>query len=128
MQEGPPTTNPDVISNLPLVDMPNVSSSVLNDNHINMYTVGYNKDGPLRVQPFIHTVELKGRRGITAAVKGLFDDGAMVNSICNLTFASLRGRLGNATPSTNTLLMADGTRVSSHGRWFGDVSLGGRTA
>ena len=24
--------------------------------------------------------------------------------------------------------MADGARVSSHGRWFGDVSLGGRTA
>jgi hypothetical protein len=58
-----------------------------------MYKVGYNKDSPSRVQPFIqpfiHTVELKGRRGITTAVKGLFDDGAMVNSICNLAFASL---------------------------------------
>ena len=90
MQEGPPTTNTDVIP-MPLVDIPHVSSPVLNDNHINMYTVGYSKDGPLRVQPFIHTVELKGRRGITAAVEGLFDDGAMGNSICNSTFASLRG-------------------------------------
>jgi hypothetical protein len=51
----------------------------------------------------------------------------MVNSICNLAFASLRGRLGDLTLSENTLLMADGACVSSHGRWFGDVSLDGRT-
>jgi hypothetical protein len=90
--------------------------------------VGYSKEGPTHAQPFIHTVELKGRKGITATVEGLFDNGAMVNSICNLTFASLHGRLGNPTPSTNTLLMTDGARVSSHGRWFGNVSLGGQTA
>jgi hypothetical protein len=89
MQEGPPTTNTDIILNSPLVDTSHVSSSVPNDNCVSMYKVGYNKDSPSRVQPFIHTVELKGRRGITTAVKGLFDDGAMVNSICNLAFASL---------------------------------------
>jgi hypothetical protein len=80
------------------------------------------------VQPFIHAVELKGRKGIAASVEGLFDDGALVNSICNSTFALLRERLGNLTPSSKTLLMADGARISSHGRWSGDVSLGGRTA
>jgi hypothetical protein len=124
MQDGPTTTNTDVIP-LPLVDISHVSSSELNDNQVSAYTVGYSNNRPL---PFIHTVELKGKKGITAAVEGLFDDGALVNSICNLTFASLCGRLGNPTPSTKTLLMADGARVSSHGRWFGDVSLGGRTA
>jgi hypothetical protein len=93
-----------------------------------MYTMGHNKEAPSSVRPFIHTVELKGRRGITAAVKGLFDEGALVNSICNRTFTSLQGRLGDPTPSTKTLLMADGARISSHGCWSGDVSLGGQTA
>jgi hypothetical protein len=70
-------------------------------------------------------VKLKGKCGIVAAVEGLFDDGALVNSICNSTFASLRGRLGDPIPSTKTLLMADGAHVPSHGCCIGDVRLGG---
>jgi len=128
MQEGPSKMNMDIIQNMPLVDPNHVSSSVWNDNCVSTYTVGHNKDHPTPVQPFIHTVELKGRRGITAVVEGLFDDGALVNSICNSTFASLWERLGNPTSSSKTLLMADGARVSLHGCWLGDVSLGGRTA
>jgi hypothetical protein len=106
MQEGPSKMNMDIIQNMPLVDPNHVSLSVWNDNCVSMYTVGHNKDHPTPVQPFIHMVELKGRRGITAVVEGLFDDGALVNSICNSTFASLQEQLRNPTPSSKTLLMA----------------------
>jgi len=61
-------------------------------------------------------------------IEGLFDDGALVNSICNSKFATLQARLGKPTPSTKTLLMADGARIASRGCWMGDVTLGGKTA
>jgi hypothetical protein len=115
MQHGPSTMNMDVIQNMPLVDPKHVSLSVPNNNCVNMYTMGHNKDHPMSIQPFIHVVELKGRRGITSMVEGLFDDGTLVNSICNLKFASLQEQLGNLAPSSKTLLMADGAHISSHG-------------
>jgi hypothetical protein len=62
-----------------------------------------------------------------AAVKGLFNDGVLVNSICDSKFPSLQGHLGNPTPSTKTLLLADGASVPSHRCWIGDVRLGGQT-
>ena len=65
MQDGPPTMNTDVIP-LPLVDLSHVLSSEPNDNHISTYTMGYSKNCPLT---FIHMVELKNRKRITAAVE-----------------------------------------------------------
>jgi len=75
-------------------------------------------------RPFIHAVELKGERKIPVKIKGLFDDGALVNAICKMTFPSLKRVLGEPTPSTRTLQMADGTHVPSSGRWFGDITIG----
>ena len=77
--------------------------------------------------PFVHTVDLKGKKGVPVKIAGLFDDGALVNSICKTVFPSLRRTLGELSPSTKTLRMANGAHVPSSGRWFGDVSLGGRT-
>jgi hypothetical protein len=59
---------------------------------------------------------------------GLFDDGAMVNSICKDKFALRKDTLGKLTTSEKSLRMADGTIVPSYGRWSGGVTLGGRTA
>jgi hypothetical protein len=78
-------------------------------------------------KPFIHSVELKGKNGILNKIDGLFDDGAMVNSICKSAFSSLKDRLGATLPSSKTLRMADGAIVPSSGRWRGDVTLGGQT-
>jgi hypothetical protein len=127
-QEGPLTTNTDTSRSIPFVDPFHVSSSVPNNSCVSLYNVRHNKGRFQHARPFMHMVELKGKRGIIAAVKGLFDDGALVNSICNSVFALLRGRLGNPILSMKTLLMADGTRVPSQGCWIGDVRLGGRTA
>ena len=124
VQEGPSATNTDVIHNIPLVDQPHVSPPQPNDNCVSLYAVGHDKDRFQRIRPFIHSVELKGKKGITTAVEGLFDEGALVNSICNSKFALLRDRLGDLLPSSKTLLMADGARVPSSGRWIGDVGLG----
>jgi len=74
----------------------------------------------------VHPVELKGEKEISVKITGLFDDGALVNSICKTVFPSLRRTLGELTPSTKTLRMANGAHVPSSGRWFGDVSLGGQ--
>jgi len=72
-------------------------------------------------------VELKGVKGTPTNVDGLFDEGALVNSICNQKFPSLQRTLGVLTPSSKILRMADGRRVFSDGRWCGNVTLGGRT-
>jgi len=60
-------------------------------------------------------------------MKGLFDDGAMVNSICKSAFALLKDKLGKLAPSQRTLCMADGTFVPSNGCWSRDVTLGGKS-
>jgi len=85
------------------------------------------EDSEVRIQPFIHPVELRGEKGIPSKINGLFDEGALVNSICNTVFPTLQNTLGALGPSLKTLRMADGKRVPSQGRWSGDVSLGGRT-
>ena len=65
--------------------------------------------------------------GTVTNVDGLFDEGALVNSICNQIFPLLQHTLGALTPLSKILRMADGRRVSSDGRWGSDVTLGGRT-
>jgi hypothetical protein len=68
-----------------------------------------------RTLPFIHPVELKGKKRIPSSVDGLFDGGVMINSICNIVFPVLQSTLGTLTPSIKTLQMADGTCVPSQG-------------
>jgi hypothetical protein len=127
-QNGPSTKNADINHNIPLVNISHVSLSVPNHNSVSLYTVRYSKDRFQHIQPLIHMVGLKGKSGLMTKVEGLFDDGALVNSICNSMFATLRDQLGELIPSNKTLLMADGAQILSHGQWVGDVILGGRTA
>jgi hypothetical protein len=97
-----------------------------NNNCVDLYAVDGNASDT-SVQPFVHAVKLKGKRGIGVDIDGLFDDGAMVNAICKHTFALLRDKLGELAPSRRTLRMADGTYIPSNGCWSGDVLLGGQT-
>ena len=122
MQEGPsPTLTDNAVANIS-----HVSSQVPNDKLVNVYSARENELEAV-TRPFIHTVELEGEKKIPVKIAGLFDDGALINSICKAIYPSLRDRLGNLTPSTKTLRMANGAHVPSSGCWFGDVTLGGRT-
>jgi hypothetical protein len=104
-----------------------VTSSLSNDDRVDLCVVGgITLEDP--VHPFIHPVELEGEKGSVTKVNGLFDDGAMVNSICKDAFALMKSTLGKLTTSERSLRMADGTIVPSYGRWSGGVTLGGRTA
>ena len=60
-------------------------------------------------------------------IKGLFDNGAMVNAICSFLYRKFAGVLGCLQPSTKVLHMANGSHVKSHGQWIGRVGLGGGT-
>ena len=78
----------------------------------------------MRTLPFTHMVQLKSNAGILTKIRGLFDDGALVNSLCKSTYKSLQTNLGRLTPSRQQLHMANGTVVPSTGRWMGNVHLG----
>jgi hypothetical protein len=121
-QEGPSVGTTDNA----VVHSSNVTSESSNHHCVDIYTME-EENLETRTLPFIHPVELKGEKGIPSSVDGLFDGGAMINSICNTVFPVLQSTLGALTPSMKTLRMADGTRVPSQGCWSGDVSLGGRT-
>ena len=122
MQEGPSST----LTDNAVANISHVTSQTTNDNIINVYSVRESEPDAV-THPFVHAVELKGERKILVKIKGLFDDGALVNAICKTMFPSLKKVLGEPTPSTRTLRMADGAHVRSPGRWFGDITLGGRT-
>lgn len=113
MQEGPSSTLTDnAVANISHV--PHVPSQTTNDNIVSIYLVRESEPDVV-TRPFVHAVELKGERQIPVKIKGLFDDGALVNAICKTTFPSLKGVLGEPTPSTRTLQMADGAHVPSSG-------------
>ena len=119
-QQGPS----DSVTDNAVVETHLVPSQLPIDHCVDLYAVGRN-DSELITRPFIHAVELKGAKGTVTNVDGLFDEGALVNSICNQIFPSLQCTLGALTPSLKILRMADGRRISSDGRWCGDVTLGG---
>ena len=104
-----------------------ITPSQLKYDVIDLYTVGEKDGNTATTRPFIHQVELQGTKGGLVYLKGLFDNGAMVNAICSSIFGKLSHVLGHLQPSTKTLRMADGNHVKSHGRWVGNVGLGGHT-
>jgi hypothetical protein len=108
MQEGPPIS----ITDNAIVQTSHVTSEPPNYHHVDIYTTK-EEDSEVRTRPFIHPVELRGEKGIPSKIDGLFDEGAMVNSICNTVFPTLQGTLGASIPFLKTLQMADGTRVPS---------------
>jgi len=104
-----------------------VTSSLSNDNRVDLCVVGgIMLEDP--VHPFIHPVGLEGEKGSVTKVNGLFDDRAMVNSICKDAFVLMKSTLGKLTTSEKSLHMADSTIVPSYGRWSGGVTLGSQTA
>lgn len=106
-----------------LLCVPHVTPGELNESVVNLYiTEPTEKDK--RTKPFTHMVGLKGEKGIMTNIRGLFDDGAMVNSLCKTAYSSMKDSLGNLLPSSRTLRMANGTCVPSAGRWIGNVHLG----
>ena len=103
-----------------------VQPTVPNKNIVDPYIANSNSL-ETKASPFIQTVGLKGENGILTNMRGLFNDGAMVNSLCKSTYTSLRNNLGTLVPSSKQLRMANGTIVPSTGKWTGNVHLGSRT-
>lgn len=122
MQEGPLQNNTDST----IVDISHVASQVSNHQCVTQYMIE-GSDLDVKAQPFMHQVILKGEEGVPINVKELFDDGAMVNSICNTVYPKLQETIGPLIPSPKILQMADGSHVPSDGRWIGNVTLGGHT-
>ena len=79
-----------------------VSSDVSINPCVDLYTVGKH-DSEATTKPFIHPVELKGKKGIMSSIRGLFNKGALVNSICSKRFAPLQHTLGAPTPLSKIL-------------------------
>jgi hypothetical protein len=100
-----------------------VASNSSNKDCVDLCVVGrISLEDP--VHPFVHPVGLEGEAG-SVEEDGLFDDGAMVNSICKDRFLLIKDALGKLTTSEKSLRMADRTIVPSYGRWTGGVTLGG---
>ena len=75
--------------------------------------------------PFIAYIEiLNEETGEIVRVKGLVDDGAMVNVMDETLWKHVQARLRTAAPSLRRLRMANGAVVLSHGRWTGTFRLG----
>lgn len=125
MQEGPSHS----IADYPIADYTHVPSETPIHHCLNLYAVGKDEKDEMKTitRPFMHSVDLEGEKGITLHVEGLFDDSALVNSICSNMFTSLHDKLGPLVPSSKILKMADGTHVFLDGRWCGNVSLGEHT-
>ncbi|KAI0324249.1 hypothetical protein GY45DRAFT_1207417, partial [Cubamyces sp. BRFM 1775] len=71
-------------------------------------------------QPFICHFTLSHRTAGTAVrIKGLVDDGAMVNVMDAELWKRIHRRLEPAQASDKTLRMANGAAVRSQGRWRG---------
>jgi hypothetical protein len=98
VREGPPIS----ITDNAVVQTSHVTSEPSKYHCVDIYTTK-EEDSEVRTRPFIHPVELRGKKGIPSRVDGLFDDGALINSICNKVFPTLQNTLGALTPSLKTL-------------------------
>jgi len=122
MQNGP---LPSAMDNT-VATISHVTANFSNNNCVDLCVVG-GLQTKNRNNPFTHPVELRGKAGGVVKIEGLFDDGAMVDSICEKVFALAKDTLGELAASKKLLHMADGTIVPSHGQWSGGVTLGGQT-
>lgn len=77
-------------------------------------------------QPFIYHVTVRNpKTGTAMRIKGLIDDGAMVNVVDAELWPQLEARLGDVRPSNRKLRMANGAIVPSQGRWEGEFDFEG---
>ena len=98
MREGPPVS----ITDNAVVLTSNVTSEPTNHHCVDVYTTK-EENSEVKILPFIHPAELRGEKGIPSKVDGLFDEGALVNLICNSVFPKLQSTLGALGPSLKTL-------------------------
>ncbi|KAG2344276.1 hypothetical protein BDR05DRAFT_837244, partial [Suillus weaverae] len=75
--------------------------------------------------PFLQNIAFAGPQGETVRVTALFDEGAMISTMCTSTFDKIKHRLGNWNPSNKRLQMANGITVPSHVVWKGEVEIAG---
>jgi hypothetical protein len=75
--------------------------------------------------PFLQNTSCVGPQGEIVQVKALFDEGAMISTMCSVTFNKVKHRLGNWAPSSKSLCMANRTIVWSQAKWKGEVTVGG---
>lgn len=77
-------------------------------------------------QPFIYHVTVRNpKTGTVMRIKGLIDDGAMVNVVNTELWPQLAARLGDVMPSNCKLHMANGAIVPSQGQWEGEFDFEG---
>lgn len=74
-------------------------------------------------KPFIHEVKLMGPKGEIVRIKGVFDDGAMINAMDTVVFEKVKHRLAEVKMSDRQLRMANRALVLSGGRWQGNVEI-----
>jgi len=98
MREGPPIS----ITDNAIVHTSHVTSEPPKYHDVDIYATK-EEDSEVRTRPFIHPVELRGKKRIPSMVDGLFDEGAMISLICNKVFPTLQNTLGTLTPSSKTL-------------------------
>lgn len=91
-----------------------------------IYTVGAESGKQIEEsKPFVHRVQLQGPKGEKVRLKGIFDGGAMINTIDTNIFKTVKHRLAEPKKSNKILCMASGTLVPSEGRWRGKVEVCG---
>ena len=92
-------------SNLILTDnatvhmSPLVQSEIPNKNTSDLYIVEPVLNSK-KTKPFSYMVRLKGKGEVVTNIKGLFDNGAMVNSICKTVYTAIKDKLGSLHPSS----------------------------
>ena len=120
MKKGP--SNLILMDNTIIHTSPLVQSEIPNKNTSDLY-IAEPVLSSKKTNLFTYMVRLRGKGGIVTNIKGLFDDGAMVNSICKTAYATIKDKLGNLHPSSQTLHMANGACVLSLGKWVGNICL-----
>ena len=92
-----------------------------------LYTVGY-KAKEAHITPFIHTIKIEGPQGEVVRIRGLFNKGALVNTMSSTVFEKVKMRLGPGTVSNQKLRMENGFVITSKAHWTGYVGLGSACA
>ena len=75
-------------------------------------------------KPFIHQIKLHGPQGEIVRVWATFDEGALMEAMSTSAFEKSKHRMGKLLPSSLLLRMANGTVMSSKGRWEGVMEIG----
>ncbi|KAG1738816.1 uncharacterized protein EDB91DRAFT_1248976 [Suillus paluster] len=97
---------------------------------VDLYSVGHltttkdQLDGK-EAAPFMHHISLEGPQGEAVRIRGLFDDGAMISTMCTSIYDKVKHRLGNWSQSTRKLQMANRNIVNSSTKWNGVVDING---